>query len=291
MKERRYTKQQYFSPGMQVAVYHCITPRKCFEPGCNVRNKRDFWKITYIRHGEGLLITNERPYPFHSGFIFLTRPDDLTTFELQEDVELCNILFFHNTLLPWLNEFGEEDEFFKIFQDSSEQNEIRAQMYQMNANQKIETLVAEMQREFLREDTCSPHLLKVYLQQLLLQMKRLGERQFTQKRRYNLISYVLSNLEKNYSENFDYHKAASKLGITHIYLCSVYRREMGESIGQTQFRIRLKNAKRLLTESSKSVIEIAAICGFNDLSYFYRSFKKDTGKTPIDFRKHHSFLA
>lgn len=290
MKERHYTRQQYFSPGMTIAVYYGKNLKSDFSSGSDIRCRRDFWKISYVEQGTGTFLIDDRRYPFEPGFIFLTRPDDFTTFELNTDIQLYNILFLKKTLAGRLHEFGANHDFFAIFDDdwSGSRSEIHDQLYLLNANRKIETLIREMRKEFLREDLNSPMLLNLYLMELLVQMSRLSDRQFSRKRRSCLVSYVLSRLERGYQENFDYKKAASELGITPIYLCSAYRKETGESIGQTQFRIRLKNTKRLLSESRKSVIEISTLCGFNDLSYFYRAFKKDTGMAPGDFRKRYS---
>jgi transcriptional regulator, araC family len=289
MEERRYTRQKYFSPGTAIAVYRTWNQARDFLPASAVRFRRDFWKISYVEQGSGVFLCNEERYPFGPGFIILSHPDDLTTVELKSDIRIYNILFFRKALAGWLDEFGAEHDFFGIFYESDPaRSGIRTQLYQLSANRKIETLVREMRREFLREELNSPMLLRLYLMELLVQMNRLSERQFSRKRRSCLVAYVLSRLEKDFQTNFDYRKAAAELGITHVYLCSAYRKETGESIGQTQFRIRLKNVKRLLSESSRSVIEISTLCGFNDLSYFYRAFKKDTGMAPGDFRKEYS---
>jgi AraC-like DNA-binding protein len=55
-------------------------------------------------------------------------------------------------------------------------------------------------------------------------------------------------------------------------------------------RVRLNKAKKLLTKSQKPIGEIALECGFNDFSYFSRSFKKEFGMTPSAFQRlpHHS---
>lgn len=286
MKIQRFTKQQYFPHEVAIAVYYTTNYAYKFKPGSENRYLRDFWKITYIEKGSGIHLFNEVRHPFEEGSILLSRPNDLTTAELESDIRLYNILFFKESLGSWLKEAGGNRGFFAVFQNDKQQNSIHDPVCQLKGNRKIKMLVKEMRREFLRGDFNSPMLLKLYLMELLMQMSRLCDRQFSRNRRSCLASCVLSRLEQDYSEEFDYRKAAADLGITHIHLCSAYRKETGETIGQSLLRIRLKNAKRLLTESRKSIIEISTLCGFNDLSYFYRAFKKETGMAPGDFRKH-----
>lgn len=48
--------------------------------------------------------------------------------------------------------------------------------------------------------------------------------------------------------------------------------------------LRTEAAKDLLSTTEKSIKEIYAECGFNSQQTFYRSFKKNTGLTPLEFR-------
>jgi AraC-like DNA-binding protein len=48
---------------------------------------------------------------------------------------------------------------------------------------------------------------------------------------------------------------------------------------------RIERASGMLLNSGKSVTDIAFSCGFNDLSYFIKTFKSIKGITPAKFRK------
>lgn len=48
--------------------------------------------------------------------------------------------------------------------------------------------------------------------------------------------------------------------------------------------LRTEAAKELLSNSEKSIKEVYQECGFNSQQTFYRSFKKNTGLTPLEFR-------
>ena len=47
----------------------------------------------------------------------------------------------------------------------------------------------------------------------------------------------------------------------------------------------MKKAAELLEGTSMSVAEIAAAVGYNDISYFKRTFKSYNGVSPTDYRK------
>ena len=48
---------------------------------------------------------------------------------------------------------------------------------------------------------------------------------------------------------------------------------------------RVERAARKLLNSDTSVTDISYMCGFNDLSYFIKTFKAIKGVTPAKFRK------
>ncbi len=50
-------------------------------------------------------------------------------------------------------------------------------------------------------------------------------------------------------------------------------------------QVKLSNAKKLLSNESKTIGEVAAECGIYDVNYFSRVFKRHTGFTPTQFRR------
>jgi hypothetical protein len=48
---------------------------------------------------------------------------------------------------------------------------------------------------------------------------------------------------------------------------------------------RIEEAKRLLAGTSQNISDIATRCGFQNISYFSKQFRRFTGVTPREFRK------
>jgi AraC family transcriptional regulator, dual regulator of chb operon len=65
---------------------------------------------------------------------------------------------------------------------------------------------------------------------------------------------------------------------------------MREHLGQTPSawvnERRLEHAARMLESSNLTITEIAAECGFENLSYFHRLFQRKYGMSPLKYRKH-----
>ena len=62
---------------------------------------------------------------------------------------------------------------------------------------------------------------------------------------------------------------------------------MGVSFVSYLSDFRLNIASRLLSTSEESILNIAENCGYFNLSYFNRSFKRKYGMTPGEYRKSH----
>ena len=78
---------------------------------------------------------------------------------------------------------------------------------------------------------------------------------------------------------------ADKIGISGNYLSRLVKNATGRSVGAWVDIARIQRAKRLLSETRLSVIDVASAVGLEDQSYFSRFFKKETGMTPSAFRK------
>lgn len=78
---------------------------------------------------------------------------------------------------------------------------------------------------------------------------------------------------------------AARVGITERYLQQLMEMH-GETFSHFVLRLRLDKAAALLVSKRQMrIAEIAFLCGFSDLSYFNRSFRKRFGETPRGYRK------
>jgi len=60
---------------------------------------------------------------------------------------------------------------------------------------------------------------------------------------------------------------------------------MGASPSHYHINLRMDEAKRLLRETKKSVVETALDVGYANPSHFAQLFRKETGLSPSDYRK------
>ncbi len=93
--------------------------------------------------------------------------------------------------------------------------------------------------------------------------------------------YIAEHLrEKLYVE-----RICEQFFLSKTALYRLFATEFGTTIGSYILEKRVALAMRLLRETASPITQVAAECGFADYNYFIRSFKKQTGLTPLQFRK------
>lgn len=96
---------------------------------------------------------------------------------------------------------------------------------------------------------------------------------------------VLSFIRHNYDKPITLKEMANCAGMSPKYFCYFFREMTRKTPIEYLNAYRLEKASRKLLNSDMSVTDIAYSCGFNDLSYFIKTFKATKGITPAKFRK------
>ncbi|MFF8836120.1 AraC family transcriptional regulator [Streptomyces sp. NPDC015130] len=82
-------------------------------------------------------------------------------------------------------------------------------------------------------------------------------------------------------------ECAELIGVTPGHLTAAVRAATGRTPGVLLREARTREAQRLLIGTDLSIHQVARRTGFDDPAYFCRFFRRETGRSPGDFRKHH----
>ncbi|MBU9711458.1 AraC family transcriptional regulator [Evansella tamaricis] len=97
---------------------------------------------------------------------------------------------------------------------------------------------------------------------------------------------IINYIHKHYKDHeFTVKKMAKELLYHPDYLTRSLKKVIGMTPVQYLNYYRLSVAKRKLVNEHKDLITIANECGFSDVSYFSRTFKKREGTTPGEYRR------
>lgn len=95
-----------------------------------------------------------------------------------------------------------------------------------------------------------------------------------------VISYIQSHLDEDMNRN----TLAAIVFLNPDYLSHIFKSETGQSLINFIINERIAKSKQLLSDTDLSIRDIAIACGFQNISYFSRQFKKSVGMTPREFR-------
>lgn len=102
--------------------------------------------------------------------------------------------------------------------------------------------------------------------------------------RTELVSSVQEWIENSYEEKISLAGIASDFHVSAPYLSKIFKEETGCNLNQYITDVRIEKAKDLLHNSNKKIAEIAELTGYEDVNYFIKVYKKNTGKTPTQDR-------
>ena len=92
-------------------------------------------------------------------------------------------------------------------------------------------------------------------------------------------------IREHFREEIDLGKLAEEYGFSSAYLSRIFTREEGESPVRFLTSIRIKEAKRLLADTDEPIARVGELSGYPDQFYFSRTFRKEVGKNPTQYRK------
>lgn len=109
---------------------------------------------------------------------------------------------------------------------------------------------------------------------------------------YKPINKYNSNIKKatefisnNYTNHITLEDVANHVNLSPAYLSSLFKETLGVTYKDYLNTIRINESKRLLLNSTYSIIDIAISTGFENQSYFSKVFRKMTGMSPSQYRK------
>ena len=102
--------------------------------------------------------------------------------------------------------------------------------------------------------------------------------------------FILKYLTEHSDETIPVGELAKRANVTVSYFCRLFRQITGQTMTDYRNRIRLEKSVSLLKRGELNVTETALRCGFDDVNYFSRLFRRNYGVSPTEFRKNGGML-
>jgi len=250
----------------------------------------DFYMICFKKIKSGVILYGRTKYDHENGSMLFFKPRQVVEFkdlEFEEDGFLISI---HE---DFLNGSVLHDEIQKYSFFDYETNEAlhlspREEDIIWDLYNKIETEYKNNTDEYSRD------IMLTHIDSILKYSQRFYKRQFIN--RAELSGKTISKFNNALSVYFGQgllqtkglptvNAMASQLNLSPRYLSDLLKQETGKTAIELIHIFLVNEAKNLLKGENQNVSEIAYMLGFENLPYFSRLFKKETGLSPNQFKK------
>ncbi len=101
----------------------------------------------------------------------------------------------------------------------------------------------------------------------------------------SMITKMIQYIKANYADDLKLKSLGQQFFCNSAYLGKKFKEMTGESFNVFLDKVRIDEAKRMLSETELKVYQISKLVGYCNTDYFFIKFKKYTGMTPKDYQK------
>lgn len=268
-------------------TYLCSIPLDFTDVPIHWHNEME---IIYIKKGCGTITLDFESHYVEAGDIIVVVPGQTHGINQLNNytMEYENIIFDLDMLIPKQSDGSETLYFFPLLSGNLHFNHIIT---------KEDTSYNKISDCLNRADKlCSYGLpkgyelaIKGYLYEFLFCIYEISESsdiiRIDNNKNLDKIKDVIKYIEENYQHPISIDEISSVCNFSSSHFMKYFKKVMGTSFIDYLNDYRLSMASRLLLSSSDNILEIAAECGYDNLSYFNRLFKKKYNVTPSVYRQ------
>ena len=253
-------------------------------------HKHNFGELVFIISGSGIHITEEDEYPLKRGDVFVIDGELAHGFTKLKNLHLINIIYCHDKFNALRDDFKGLPGFNVLFdlepvlrKSHGFKSKLHLEPDQIN---EITVLLKLLNKECINKLPWNKMAAESLFKMIVIQVCR--DYCHLDAPKTDILFKIeksLNYMKHNFVKSITLGRLAKEADMT----IPVYRRIFKEITGLPPInfllQLRIAEAARLLVEENIKVNEAATRAGFNNQSYFVRTFKKAFGATPKVYAK------
>ena len=153
----------------------------------------------------------------------------------------------------------------------------------------ISGIIRNIASEFYSVSTKRAKMIDSLLKTLLIKVSEVNTVRVTAQQsaepRYSVLMELREKIYRNPQLKWNVDTMAADVNMSRSYFQHIYRELFGVSCISDVISGKIEKAKEILSETSCTVSQVAAMCGYDNEEHFMRQFKKVVGVTPTAYRK------
>ena len=243
-------------------------------------DRHAFYALFWFESGRGTHHIDFEPYPLRPNTLFLLRPGRVHFFDIQTPVSGYALFFPDEFIAPLTNAdvvplFYTTDLYPVVTPRPAETTHFK---------QLIHWIYAEYSRPARGQLNAIQHLMQL----LFIAIER-AHRLPTTSAGFSTLHPLTTRfqllIDQEFHREHQLQAYAARLGVTPDHLSQVVKDSLGVTAASLIRQRIMVEARRLLAHTDYTATQIGHLVGFDDSAYFGRFFKRESGQTPITFRK------
>ena len=254
--------------------------------------KHDFWEMVYIDRGEMICTADEKQFVLKGGELTFHKPNEHHNLASnQKSAPNVSIITFE-CKSPAMNYFGgkifkltpeEKGLLTKLFEEGLSAYEMTDRMNPLSQN------LTRVQNAPFGSSQATKNLLEYFLIKLSRNKESLPKnRRYSQQFHGSEISYevreIIDILEAHLYSRLSLEQIADEIGKSVSTVKNIFKTYKKNGVIHYFNYLKIKEAKRLIRESSANFTEISESLAFDTPQYFSMTFKKYTGMSPLEYK-------
>lgn len=174
--------------------------------------------------------------------------------------------------------------------------QIDERLFHLANNQDLADIINRLIRISINEHSKEKDLLSsLALKELLIRLMQTQARHLFEKEYVTLSSshrfaHIILFIKENICEKIDIDKLSDKACMSRANFFRKFKEEFGYSPADYILKERIHLAKKFLGSAQHSITQVCYMSGFQNLNYFIRAFKKETGTTPGAYQQEFTLM-
>jgi AraC-like DNA-binding protein/mannose-6-phosphate isomerase-like protein (cupin superfamily) len=258
-------------------------------------HRHDFVELVYVLEGNALHELAGNRYTLNSGDVFVIEPDVYHSYvgSSERDTIVYNVLFQKSLLRQELRSLCRIPEFLDFFYIAPFLRKTAAFSPYLSlkgeAKLTLESHLQTLQQELKRKESGYQLIVKTRLIECLVVLSRYSGAQDSTANKgrsdSEWLDSITSMLEQHFDKPFTLEQLSKLCGMSVSSFAAKFKQHTGLTLVEYRHDLQIRHACKLLKETDRKIIDIAQESGMEDISFFYKVFRKKTGMTPSQYRK------